>query len=131
MGFMDRIQFDKDIRNGQPCIKGTRIAVSDILEYLGSGMSEAEILADFSDLTEEDIRAAQLFGADLVIQSARLFGFQYAPDNSSTEAYLKQMLNSLRKISDFREDDPLLEEPGKALVRTKRLDELSKLIAKL
>ena len=45
------------VRSGKPCIKGTRITVYDVLEYLAGGMSEAEILADFPDLTREDIRA--------------------------------------------------------------------------
>ncbi len=43
-------------RGGKPCIRGLRITVYDILEYLASGMTEAEILADFPDLTREDIR---------------------------------------------------------------------------
>ena len=51
-------------RGGKPCVRGLRITVYDILEYLASGMSEAEILADFADLTREDIRACLLFAAD-------------------------------------------------------------------
>lgn len=51
-------------RGGKPCVRGLRITVYDILEYLASGMSEAEILADFPDLTHEDIRACLLFAAD-------------------------------------------------------------------
>ena len=49
---------------GKPCIRGLRITVYDILEYLASGMNEAEILADFPDLTREDIRACLAFAAD-------------------------------------------------------------------
>ena len=49
---------------GKPCIRGLRITVYDILDYLASGMTEAEILADFPDLTYEDIRAAIAFAAD-------------------------------------------------------------------
>ncbi len=45
-------------RSGKPCIRGTRITVGDVLEYLASGMSHAEILADFPQLTEEDILLA-------------------------------------------------------------------------
>ena len=51
-------------RGGKPCIRGLRITVYDILEYLASGMSEAEILTDFPDLTAEDIRACLAFAAD-------------------------------------------------------------------
>jgi uncharacterized protein (DUF433 family) len=51
-------------RSGKPCIRGLRISVSDVLDYLAAGMSEAEILADFPDLTREDIRACLAFAAD-------------------------------------------------------------------
>ena len=51
-------------RGGKPCIRGLRITVYDVLEYLASGMSEDEILADFPDLTREDIRACLTFAAD-------------------------------------------------------------------
>ena len=51
-------------RGGKPCIRGLRITVYDVLEYLASGMSEAEILRDFPDLTREDIRACLAFAAD-------------------------------------------------------------------
>ena len=51
-------------RGGKPCIRGLRITVYDVLEYLASGMTEAEILADFPDLTHEDIRACLGFAAD-------------------------------------------------------------------
>lgn len=51
-------------RGGKPCIRGLRITVYDVLEYLASGMSEAEILVDFPDLTSDDIRACLAFAAD-------------------------------------------------------------------
>ena len=51
-------------RGGKPCVRGLRITVYDVLEYLASGMSVQEILADFPDLTEEDIRACLAFAAD-------------------------------------------------------------------
>ena len=51
-------------RGGKPCIRGLRITVYDILEYLASGMTEAEIIADFPDLTRDDIRACLAFAAD-------------------------------------------------------------------
>jgi uncharacterized protein (DUF433 family) len=58
------ISVDQDIRSGKPCIKGTRITVSDILQWLASGMSISEILDDFPSLTEERIRAALAFAAN-------------------------------------------------------------------
>ena len=61
---MDRITIEPEKRGGKPCIRGLRITVYDILEYLASGMTEAEILADFPDLEHEDIRAALVFAAE-------------------------------------------------------------------
>ena len=49
---------------GKPCIRGLRITVYDVLDYLASGMSETEILSDFPDLTAEDLRACLAFAAD-------------------------------------------------------------------
>jgi uncharacterized protein (DUF433 family) len=51
-------------RSGKPCIRGLRITVHDVLEYLASGMTQEEILEDFPHLTEEDIRACLAFAAD-------------------------------------------------------------------
>lgn len=51
-------------RGGRPCIRGMRIAVADILGWLASGMTHEEIIADFPELTEEDIRAALAYAAD-------------------------------------------------------------------
>ena len=51
-------------RGGKPCIRGMRIAVQDVLEYLAGGMTEDEIFADFSELTRDDIRARLAFAAD-------------------------------------------------------------------
>jgi uncharacterized protein (DUF433 family) len=58
------ISIDPDVRFGKPCIRGTRIAVSDILHWLASGMSENEILSDYPQLKREYIRAALAFAAD-------------------------------------------------------------------
>jgi len=63
MNWQERISLSPDVRSGKPCIKGTRITVYDLLEYLAGGMSEDEILSDFPDLTREDIRAALGFAA--------------------------------------------------------------------
>ena len=51
-------------RGGKPCIRGLRITVYDVLEYLAAGMSEDQILQDFPDLVREDIRACLAFAAD-------------------------------------------------------------------
>lgn len=58
------ITIEPDKRSGQPCIRGLRMTVQDVLEYLAGGMTEAEILADFPDLTAEDIRACLAYAAD-------------------------------------------------------------------
>lgn len=58
------ITIEPDKRSGQPCIRGLRITVQDVLEYLASDMSVDDILADFPDLTAEDIRACLAFAAD-------------------------------------------------------------------
>ncbi len=63
MGWEDRIVVNPAVRSGKPCIKGTRITVYDVLEYLAGGMSEDRILNDFPDLAREDIRAALAFAA--------------------------------------------------------------------
>ena len=61
MDHLDRITLEPEKRGGKPCIRGLRITVYDVLEYLASGMTEAEILEDFPDLEREDIRAALAF----------------------------------------------------------------------
>jgi uncharacterized protein (DUF433 family) len=58
------ITIEADKMGGKPCVRGLRITISDVLDYLASGMTEAEILADFPDLTSEDIRACLKFAAD-------------------------------------------------------------------
>lgn len=60
----DIITIEPDKRGGKPCIRGLRITVYDVLEYLASGMSETEILEDFPDLEAADIRACLAFAAD-------------------------------------------------------------------
>jgi uncharacterized protein (DUF433 family) len=64
MDYHDIITIEPGKRSGKPCIRGMRITVYDILEYLAGGMTEAEILADFSELTSEDIKACLAFAAD-------------------------------------------------------------------
>jgi uncharacterized protein (DUF433 family) len=65
MDYRDRITFEPDKRGGKPCIRGLRITVYDILDYLASGMTQEEILADFPYLEPEDIRASLAFAADI------------------------------------------------------------------
>jgi uncharacterized protein (DUF433 family) len=64
MDYRERITIEPDKRGGKPCIRGLRITVYDILGYLASGMSEAEIIEDFPVLEPQDIRAALAFAAD-------------------------------------------------------------------
>ena len=64
MGYWERMTIEPDKRGGKPCIHGFRITVYDILGYLASGMSEAEIIEDFPVLEPQDIRAALAFAAD-------------------------------------------------------------------
>ncbi len=58
------ITIDPQKRGGKPCIRGLRITVYDVLEYLASGMTEEQILSDFPDLQKEDIKASLAFDAD-------------------------------------------------------------------
>jgi uncharacterized protein (DUF433 family) len=64
MDYTKLITIEPDKCSGQPCIRGLRMTVQDVLAYLASGMSAEEILADFPDLTVEDIRACLAFAAD-------------------------------------------------------------------
>jgi uncharacterized protein (DUF433 family) len=64
MDYRAIITIEPGKRGGKPCIRGLRITVYDVLEYLASRMSEAEILADFPDLTSDDIRASLAFAAN-------------------------------------------------------------------
>ncbi len=64
MHYQDIITIEPGKRSGKPCIRGMRITVYDVLEYLASGMSQQEILDDFPYLTEEDIRACLAYAAD-------------------------------------------------------------------
>jgi uncharacterized protein (DUF433 family) len=61
---LDRISIDPNICFGKPCIKGTRIWVSLVLDYLASGMSEQEIIEEYPYLSHDDILAAIAYGAE-------------------------------------------------------------------
>ena len=62
--YKDIITVELGKRGGKPCIRGMRITVYDVFEYLASGMTKEQILADFPYLTEEDIRACLQYAAD-------------------------------------------------------------------
>lgn len=64
MKYSDIITIEPGKRGAKPCIRGLRITVYDVLEYLASGMTQDEILRDFPDLTKEDIQACLAFAAD-------------------------------------------------------------------
>jgi uncharacterized protein (DUF433 family) len=64
MDYSRIITIEPGKRSGKPCIRGLRIAVQDVLDYLAGGMSHEQIIEDFPDLTEEDIRACLSFAAD-------------------------------------------------------------------
>ncbi|MDQ3697238.1 MAG: DUF433 domain-containing protein [Gemmatimonadota bacterium] len=64
MDYHDRIVLDPEIRFGKPTVRGTRITVGDVLSYLASGMTEAEIVAEYPSLSGDDIRACLAFAAD-------------------------------------------------------------------
>ena len=64
MDYSQIITIDPERRSGKACIRDLRITVYDVLDYLAGGMTHEEILADFPDLTETDIRACLAFAAD-------------------------------------------------------------------
>lgn len=64
MDYANIITIEPGKRGGKPCIRGMRITVYEVLDYLASGMSTEEVLRDFPDLTAEDIRACLAFAAE-------------------------------------------------------------------
>jgi uncharacterized protein (DUF433 family) len=64
MRYQSIITIEPGKRGGRPCIRNMRIAVADVLGWLSAGMSHAEILSDFPELTEDDIRACLAYAAD-------------------------------------------------------------------
>jgi uncharacterized protein (DUF433 family) len=64
MPYRDVITVEKGKRGGKPCIRGMRISVYDVLSYLAAGMTHEQILADFPELTDDDIRACLAYAAD-------------------------------------------------------------------
>ena len=64
MDYKKLITSEPDKRGGKPCVRGLRITVDEVLEYLTSEMTDEEVLSDFPDLTEEDLEACRAFAAD-------------------------------------------------------------------
>ncbi len=64
MSHLDRITFRPEQCGGRPCIRGMRITVGDVLGWLAAGMSHEQILSDYPELTEDDIRACLAYAAD-------------------------------------------------------------------
>jgi uncharacterized protein (DUF433 family) len=64
VSLLERIAIDPAVRFGKPCVRGTRISVGDVLEYLAGGMSEDQILGDFPQLVRDDIRACLAYAAE-------------------------------------------------------------------
>ena len=64
MDYTSIITIEPDKRSGKPCIRGTRMTVTDVLEYLAGRMSPDEIVAEFPDVSLDDIRACLAFAAD-------------------------------------------------------------------
>jgi uncharacterized protein (DUF433 family) len=64
VSYKDLITIEPGKRSGKPCIRGMRITVYDVLEYLAAGMTHQEVLEDFPYLTEDDIRACLSYAAD-------------------------------------------------------------------
>jgi uncharacterized protein (DUF433 family) len=62
---LERISIDPNVCFGKPCIRGTRIWVSLILDFLANGMAIEEIIAEYPQLTVEDVRAAIAYGAEM------------------------------------------------------------------
>ncbi|MEO1004670.1 MAG: DUF433 domain-containing protein [Cyanobacteria bacterium J06638_38] len=69
MNYRDIITIEPGKRGGKPCVRGLRITVYEVLEYLASKMTEAEILDDFPDLTREDLKACIAYAADRAVCS--------------------------------------------------------------
>ena len=63
MNFRNIITIDPAIRSGKPCLSGTRVAVSDVLEYMASGMNVPQICHDFPEITQEQIQSCLAFAA--------------------------------------------------------------------
>jgi uncharacterized protein (DUF433 family) len=64
MNYQQIVTIESGKRGGRPCVRGLRIAVADVLGWLAAGMSHQQIIAEYPELTEEDIRACLAYAAD-------------------------------------------------------------------
>jgi uncharacterized protein (DUF433 family) len=64
MKYQDIVTIEPGKRGGRPCIRGMRIAVADVLGWLAAGMSSSDIIADYPELTQQDIHACLAYAAD-------------------------------------------------------------------
>jgi uncharacterized protein (DUF433 family) len=78
MDYSKIITIEPGKRSGKPCIRGMRMTVTDVLEYLAGGMTDTELLAEFPDLTAEDIKACLAFAADRERKLATLPDYEIA-----------------------------------------------------
>jgi probable addiction module antidote protein len=97
MDYQKYITIEPGKRGGKPCIRGMRVTVYEVLDYLVSGMTEAEILADFPDLTAKDLKACLAFAADRERKNWSRFLMKRKGSVSHDEAIVRR----LRKDSDF------------------------------
>jgi uncharacterized protein (DUF433 family) len=100
MDYSKIITVEPGKRDGRPCIRGMRIAVSDVLGYLAGGMTEDEILRDFPYLTREDVRACLAYAAKLVDERPRVL-----PVSKATGGLLPGV--DLTRLSDIQEMEDL------------------------
>lgn len=82
MDYRERITIEPGKRSGQPCVRGLRMTVGDVLGYLGAGMTVEEVLADFPDLEAADIQACLLFAAEL---TRRVGGLKESLEEAAAE----------------------------------------------
>ena len=64
MSLLERITIDPAVRFGKPCVRGTRITVGDVLDYLAAGLTQEQLLAGFPQLTADDVRACLAYAAE-------------------------------------------------------------------
>ena len=64
MSLLERITIDPAVRFGKPCVRGTRITVGDVLDYLAAGLTQDQLLAEFPQLTADDVRACLAYAAE-------------------------------------------------------------------
>jgi uncharacterized protein (DUF433 family) len=108
MDYSQFITIEPGKRSGQPCIRGMRITVRDVLEYLASGMAVPELLADFPELTADDIRACLAFAAS---QLPRPAADEEYDDSPWTRKELEALAWERVKHEDWDEYDDLPEKP--------------------